>query len=79
MQFRALSNPNGRLSFDKVAPPEASTRHVAGAAFYHCLGEDDQEKLFKLLTPANSVGDEEPGPAGTRGAVRNGFHDDLIA
>ncbi|TFK30430.1 hypothetical protein FA15DRAFT_607770 [Coprinopsis marcescibilis] len=52
MQSRALSHPNGRLSFDKVSPPEACTRHVAGAAFYHCL----------VLATKNLIRLEQAGP-----------------
>ncbi len=39
MQHRSLSSVEDRLSFDVVVPKMTSTRHVAAAAFYHCLGE----------------------------------------
>ncbi|KAG7450532.1 uncharacterized protein BT62DRAFT_520047 [Guyanagaster necrorhizus] len=38
MQFQTLPDFSNDLSFDAVAPPTTSTRHVAAAAFYHCLG-----------------------------------------
>ncbi|KAF9056147.1 Rec8 like protein-domain-containing protein [Panaeolus papilionaceus] len=37
MQCQTLPQPNGRLTFEKVTPQMTSTRHVAAAAFYHCL------------------------------------------
>ena len=39
MQFQTLPKPNGRLTFETVVPNLSSTRHVAAAAFYHCLGD----------------------------------------
>jgi hypothetical protein len=39
MQHRSLPNVDDRLNFDVVVPKMTSTRHVAAAAFYHCLGE----------------------------------------
>ena len=39
MQNQTLSKPNGRLTFETVVPNLSSTRHVAAAAFYHCLGD----------------------------------------
>ncbi|KAJ2920204.1 hypothetical protein MD484_g235, partial [Candolleomyces efflorescens] len=36
MQYRSLPD-GGRLSFEMVVPQATSTRHVAAAAFYHCL------------------------------------------
>jgi len=38
MQERALTSSEGALQFDVVVPKTTSTRHVAAAAFYHCLG-----------------------------------------
>lgn len=41
MQLQGLpKNSVAELSFDAVVPMTTSTRHVAAAAFYHCLGED---------------------------------------
>ncbi|PBL01128.1 hypothetical protein ARMGADRAFT_412161 [Armillaria gallica] len=37
MQFQTLPDFSNDLSFDTIAPPTTSTRHVAAAAFYHCL------------------------------------------
>ncbi|KAH6917396.1 Rec8 like protein-domain-containing protein [Coprinopsis sp. MPI-PUGE-AT-0042] len=37
MQSRTLPNPEGKLSFNQIVPPDTSTRHVAAAAFHHCL------------------------------------------
>ncbi|PPQ63779.1 hypothetical protein CVT24_004321 [Panaeolus cyanescens] len=39
MQSQTLPQPNGRLTFERVTPRLTSTRHVAAAAFYHCLGK----------------------------------------
>lgn len=41
MQYRSLSE-GVQLTFDMVVPRETSTRHVASAAFYHCLGRYKQ-------------------------------------
>jgi hypothetical protein len=38
MQLQGLPNSVSDLSFDAVVPMTTSTRHVAAAAFYHCLG-----------------------------------------
>ncbi|KAJ7244785.1 hypothetical protein B0H12DRAFT_802877 [Mycena haematopus] len=37
MQLQGLPNSVSELSFDAVVPMATSTRHVAAAAFYHCL------------------------------------------
>ncbi|KAK0208222.1 Rec8 like protein-domain-containing protein [Desarmillaria ectypa] len=37
MQFQTLPDFSNDLSFDAIAPPTTSTRHVAAVAFYHCL------------------------------------------
>jgi len=37
MQYQTLHKPNGQLTFETVVPNLSSTRHVAAAAFYHCL------------------------------------------
>jgi hypothetical protein len=39
MQLQTIHRPQDGLAFTNVAPRETSTRHVAAAAFYHCLGE----------------------------------------
>ena len=39
MQYQTLPKPNDRLTFEIVVPNLSSTRHVAAAAFYHCLGD----------------------------------------
>ena len=39
MQLQTVQRPWEGLAFRKVAPQETSTRHVAAAAFYHCLGK----------------------------------------
>lgn len=38
MQLHSLPLSAPDLDFDIIAPRETSTRHVAAAAFYHCLG-----------------------------------------
>ncbi|KAF8807392.1 hypothetical protein BYT27DRAFT_7099303 [Phlegmacium glaucopus] len=37
MQYKTLPKPTGQLTFETVVPKLSSTRHVAAAAFYHCL------------------------------------------
>ncbi|KAI0275079.1 Rec8 like protein-domain-containing protein [Gloeopeniophorella convolvens] len=37
MQLQAVQDSAEGLAFDKLAPQETSTSHVAAAAFYHCL------------------------------------------
>ncbi|KAJ3513821.1 hypothetical protein NLJ89_g2734 [Agrocybe chaxingu] len=37
MQYHTLPKPDDRLTFETVVPKTTSTRHVAAAAFYHCL------------------------------------------
>ncbi|KAF8922569.1 hypothetical protein CPB85DRAFT_60827 [Mucidula mucida] len=37
MQMQSLSDVSEGLSFDTIVPKLTSTRHVASAAFYHCL------------------------------------------
>lgn len=39
IQVNALPSGAAALKFDDVVPKDTSTRHVAAAAFYHCLGE----------------------------------------
>ncbi len=39
MQLQTVQQPWEGLAFNNVAPRETSTRHVAAAAFYHCLGK----------------------------------------
>ncbi|KAL0951212.1 hypothetical protein HGRIS_007935 [Hohenbuehelia grisea] len=39
MQLQTLPVGAAGLAFDTIVPKASSTRHVAAAAFYHCLGE----------------------------------------
>jgi meiotic recombination protein REC8 len=39
MQLQTVQRPQEGLAFNNVVPRETSTRHVAAAAFYHCLGK----------------------------------------
>lgn len=39
MQLQSLPGRQTSLSFDDVVPRESSTKRVAAAALYHCLGE----------------------------------------
>ncbi|KAF9526495.1 Rec8 like protein-domain-containing protein [Crepidotus variabilis] len=52
MQQQVLPNVGDRLSFDTVVPKATSTRHVAAAAFYHCL----------VLATKHLVRLEQPNP-----------------
>jgi len=38
MQLKAFPSATAELSFDDMVPKATSTRRVAAAAFYHCLG-----------------------------------------
>ena len=38
MQLQAFPSAISELCFDDVVPKATSTRRVAAAAFYHCLG-----------------------------------------
>jgi meiotic recombination protein REC8, fungi type len=41
MQYQSLEvNPGSavQLTFDDIVPKTTSTRHIAAAGFYHCLG-----------------------------------------
>ena len=49
MQYQTLSKPNGQLTFETVVPNLSSTRHVAAAAFYHCLGDTLNPSFFFLF------------------------------
>ena len=45
MQLRAMPSENSELSFDEVVPRTTSTRRVAAAGFYHCLGTSSADIL----------------------------------
>ncbi|KAJ4486110.1 Rec8 like protein-domain-containing protein [Lentinula aciculospora] len=45
MQQQAMPTGSGSISFDVVVPKLTSTRHVAAAAFYHCLVLTTKELL----------------------------------
>lgn len=38
MQWQSLPSSASSFTFDTVVPQATSTRHVAAAALYHCLG-----------------------------------------
>lgn len=40
--------PSATLMFDDIVPNETSTRHVAAAAFYHCLGMKLSVLVFSM-------------------------------
>lgn len=52
MQYQSLPSSAKYLSFDNVVPKTTSTRHVAAAAFYHCLGV---YLLDRVLPPTHRV------------------------
>ncbi|KAK2461926.1 hypothetical protein APHAL10511_006389 [Amanita phalloides] len=65
MQFNTLPNSaQQQLSFDTIVPKPGSTRHVAAAAFYHCLvlGTKNllhftqQEPYVDMITKLHQVG-----------------------
>lgn len=51
MQLKAFPSATASLAFDNLAPRETSTRHVAAAAFYHCLGAP----MSAQLSPTDST------------------------
>lgn len=55
MQCQTLPQPNGRLTFEKVTPQTTSTRHVAAAAFYHCLGKFQSSRWGEQMTDVMEV------------------------
>lgn len=80
MQSRTLPDPDGRLSFDKVVPPDTSTRNVAAAAFHHCLGKvlNIPADWVAVFIDFDSSGDEAPAPGRARAAIRNRLHEDHL-
>lgn len=53
MQHNAF--PSSTLKFSDVVPTETSTRHVAAAAFYHCLGACRQHYGFEVVLLAYAL------------------------
>jgi len=69
MQHQA--NPIEELQFDDIVPPITSTRHVASAGFYHCLGENlrlDRIKFWSFWYEC-SFSDQEPFEIEAEGVV----------
>lgn len=52
--MNALPTGAAPLQFDDVVPKDTSTRHVAAAAFYHCLGKS----FSSVLRPDFMLGTE---------------------
>ena len=64
-----MPRPDDRLGFELVVPRSTSTRHVAAAAFYHCLGRPcirqfvmESELSTPVLATKNLVRLEQPEP-----------------
>ncbi|KIL70844.1 hypothetical protein M378DRAFT_66503 [Amanita muscaria Koide BX008] len=56
MQAHTLPNPDLELSFDTIVPKLTSSRHVAAAAFYHCLVLGTKDLLrFKQTEPHGPI------------------------
>ncbi len=73
MQHQANSSED--LKFATIVPSAASTRHVAAAAFYHCLGEQSfihrhgpsnstSGTMLAVLATKNMVGLKQQDPYG---------------
>lgn len=71
MQLNANPSDTGSLSFDDIVQKPFSTRRVAAAAFYHCLGmcpflhqaEDNPERIsFAVLTTKDLLGVSQESP-----------------
>lgn len=54
MQFQTLPAAKA-LTFEDVVPRVTSTRHVAAAAFYHCLGTQLLVRRWHILTKGCSA------------------------
>lgn len=73
MQQHGLPTLGDDLSFDTIVPDATSTRHVAAAAFYHCLGElhvlryyrDITEFHWAVLATKDLIRLRQPEPYGT--------------
>ena len=67
MQFQAMPTGTKNISFDTIVPKAASTRHVAAAGFYHCLGENLILRLISrwLTITMDSTGYETLFETGT--------------
>ena len=61
MQLSAFPSATSELEFDDVVPKATSTRRVAAAAFYHCLGMSRSyfREVKRCLFPASSVVDKK--------------------
>lgn len=55
MQQQAMPIGSESISFNIVVPGMTSTRHVAAAAFYHCLGESFRFFRWNHLLTTKSV------------------------
>jgi hypothetical protein len=77
MQNQTLTDSSISLTFDDVVPKSTSTRHVAAAAFYHCLGGSHKSRkplsmsLTTFYLSFSYQGSSSPQPA--RG-IRTCFH-----
>ena len=74
MQLRAMPSENSELSFDEVVPRATSTRRVAAAGFYHCLGTSSADILVansEIECIIISALYERSGERKSRGAVRS--------
>jgi folate-dependent phosphoribosylglycinamide formyltransferase PurN len=49
MQEQAMPVGSESITFDDVVPKMASSRHVAAAGFYHCLGEKFIRRLSNAI------------------------------
>lgn len=79
MQHQA--NPSEDLTFATVVPSVTSTRHVAAAAFYHCLGKEIHcQRLSPWVNVVLSIGDKKFGEPEAGGVVWSDcYFDRLIA
>lgn len=74
MQFNTLPNSASQLSFDIIAPKPGSTRHVAAAAFYHCLGKVLMCPCRLHGSRSASAGDQEFASFQATGTIWSDLH-----
>ncbi|CAK5280528.1 unnamed protein product [Mycena citricolor] len=78
MQQQGLPGTAKDLSFDGVVPMDTSTRHVAAAAFYHCLGKPMMPTPVSTVQhKLHSAGDEGFAASQAERAIRTAVDHDL--
>ncbi len=77
VQLSAYPSATSEVQFDDIVPKATSTRRVAAAAFYHCLGVFSSCGFLYshvLISLAHSSLDQEPDERQAGQAVRSVKH-----